>query len=68
MRFIAEVSEPTKKFWQSEQKVNTEMRNSIRVKAITFCIGLLLGVVDVKPILVRAQSLPRFAPNRFLRW
>jgi ABC-type nitrate/sulfonate/bicarbonate transport system substrate-binding protein len=59
MRFIAEVSEPTKKFWQSEQKVNTEMRNSIRLKAITFCIGLLLGVVDVKPILARAQSLPK---------
>ena len=34
------------------------MRNSIRVKAITFCVGIVLGVVDIKPILVRAQSLP----------
>ena len=31
----------------------------MRVKAITFCIGLVLSVVDVKPILVRAQSLPK---------
>ena len=36
MRFIAEVSEPTKKFWQSEQKVNTEMRNSIRAQSYYF--------------------------------
>ena len=35
------------------------MRNSIRVEAVTFCIGLVLGVVDVKPTLVRAQSLPK---------
>ena len=35
------------------------MRNSILVKAITFCIGLVLGLMDVKPILVRAQSLPK---------
>jgi ABC-type nitrate/sulfonate/bicarbonate transport system substrate-binding protein len=35
------------------------MRNSIRVKAIIFCIGLVLGVMDVKPILVGAQSLPK---------
>jgi ABC-type nitrate/sulfonate/bicarbonate transport system substrate-binding protein len=28
------------------------------VKAVTFCIGLVLGVVDVKPI-VCAQSLPK---------
>ena len=31
----------------------------MRIKAITFCIGLVLSVVDVKPILVRAQSLPK---------
>ena len=31
----------------------------MRVKAITFCIGLLLSVMDVKPIVVRAQSLPK---------
>src|SRR4029434_6846103 len=35
------------------------MRNFIRAKAITFCIGIVLGVVDVKPILARAQSLPK---------
>jgi NitT/TauT family transport system substrate-binding protein len=35
------------------------MRNSIRVQAMTFCIGLVLGVVGSKPILVRAQSLPK---------
>ena len=37
----------------------TWRRNSMWVKAVTFCIGLVLGVVDVKPILVRAQSLPK---------
>jgi len=31
----------------------------MRIKAITFCIGLVLSVVDVKPVLVRAQSLPK---------
>jgi len=31
----------------------------MRVKAITFCIGLLLSVMNVKPIVVRAQSLPK---------
>ena len=31
----------------------------MRVKAITFCIGLAFIVLDVKPILVRAQSLPK---------
>jgi NitT/TauT family transport system substrate-binding protein len=35
------------------------MRNSIRIKAITFFVGLVLAVVDVQPILVRAQSLPK---------
>ena len=35
------------------------MKNSIPVKAITFCIWLILGVVDVEPILVGAQSLPK---------
>ena len=29
------------------------------VKAITFCTWLILGVVDVEPILVGAQSLPK---------
>ena len=38
---------------------STEVKNSMRIKAITFCIGLVLSVVDVKPILVRAQSLPK---------
>ena len=38
---------------------STETGNSMRVKAITFCIGLLLSVMDVKPIVVRAQSLPK---------
>src|SRR5262245_41664025 len=37
----------------------TKMRNFMRLKAITFCIGLVLGVVDTQPILVRAQSLPK---------
>ncbi len=40
-------------------KVNTKMINSIPVKAITFCAWLILGAVDVEPILVRAQSLPK---------
>jgi len=31
----------------------------MRVKAITFCIGLVLSVVALKPILVCAQSLPK---------
>jgi len=31
----------------------------MRLKAITFCIGLVLGVTDIQPILVRAQSLPK---------
>ncbi|HEX7230640.1 MAG TPA: ABC transporter substrate-binding protein [Candidatus Binatia bacterium] len=31
----------------------------MRVKAITFCIGLAFIVLDVKPILVRAQALPK---------
>ena len=31
----------------------------MRLKAITFCIGLVLGVTDIRPILVRAQSLPK---------
>jgi len=31
----------------------------MKVKAITFCIGLLLSVMNVKPIVVRAQSLPK---------
>ena len=35
------------------------MTNSTRVKALAFCVGLVLGVMDVKPILVRAQSLPK---------
>ena len=38
---------------------STETGNSMRVKAITFCIGLLLSVMNVKPIVVRAQSLPK---------
>ena len=29
------------------------------VKAITFCTWLILGAVDVEPILVVAQSLPK---------
>jgi NitT/TauT family transport system substrate-binding protein len=35
------------------------MRKFMRLKAITFCIGLVLGVTDIQPILVRAQSLPK---------
>ena len=35
------------------------MRNPLRIKAITFCIGLVLGIVDGKPIAARAQSLPK---------
>jgi len=35
------------------------MGNSMRVKAITFCIGLVFSVLEIKPILVRAQSLPK---------
>ena len=31
----------------------------MRLKAITFCIGLVLGVTDIQPILVRAESLPK---------
>ena len=31
----------------------------MRVEAITFCIGLVLSVVALKPILVCAQSLPK---------
>jgi len=31
----------------------------MRVKAITFCIGLLLSVMNAKLIVVRAQSLPK---------
>jgi NitT/TauT family transport system substrate-binding protein len=31
----------------------------MRVKAITFCIGLVFSVLEIKPILVRAQSLPK---------
>jgi len=31
----------------------------MRLKAITFCIGLVLGVTDIQPILVRAQSLSK---------
>jgi len=31
----------------------------MRLKAITFGIGLVLGVTDIQPILVRAQSLPK---------
>ena len=31
----------------------------MRLKAISFCIGLVLGVTDIQPILVRAQSLPK---------
>jgi len=31
----------------------------MRLKAITFFIGLVLGVTDIQPILVRAQSLPK---------
>ena len=31
----------------------------MRIKAITFCIGLVLSVVALKPILVCAQSLPK---------
>jgi NitT/TauT family transport system substrate-binding protein len=35
------------------------MRKFMRLKAITFCIGLVLGVTDIQPILVRAQSLSK---------
>jgi NitT/TauT family transport system substrate-binding protein len=35
------------------------MRKFMRLKAITFSIGLVLGVTDIEPILVRAQSLPK---------
>src|SRR5215813_14090861 len=35
------------------------MRNLMRLKAMAFCIGLVLGVADIQPILVRAQSLPK---------
>ena len=35
------------------------MRKFMRLKAISFCIGLVLGVTDIQPILVRAQSLPK---------
>lgn len=38
---------------------NSEMRNSIRVKAIAFFVGLVLGVMVAKPILVYAQSFPK---------
>jgi NitT/TauT family transport system substrate-binding protein len=31
----------------------------MRIKAITFCIGIVLSVVALKPILVCAQSLPK---------
>ena len=31
----------------------------MRLKAISFCIGLVLGVTDIQPILVRAQSLSK---------
>jgi|SoiMethySBSTD1v2_1073268.scaffolds.fasta_scaffold331895_2 ABC-type nitrate/sulfonate/bicarbonate transport system substrate-binding protein len=31
----------------------------MRVKVITFCIWLVFSVLDIKPILVRAQSLPK---------
>jgi len=31
----------------------------MRLKAITFGIGLVLGVTDIQPILVRAESLPK---------
>ena len=31
----------------------------MRVKATAFCIGIILGVLDVRPIVVRAQSLPK---------
>src|SRR6516165_5624208 len=37
------------------------MKNSIPIKAITFCTWLILAVVDVEPILVGAQSLPKVA-------
>ena len=35
------------------------MMNSIRAKAITFSIGLVFSFVDIEPVLVRAQSLPK---------
>jgi len=38
---------------------STEVKNSMRIKAITFCIGLVFSVLEIKPILVRAQSLPK---------
>jgi ABC-type nitrate/sulfonate/bicarbonate transport system substrate-binding protein len=31
----------------------------MRVKAVTFCIGLVFSALAVKPILVRAQALPK---------
>jgi NitT/TauT family transport system substrate-binding protein len=35
------------------------MRNSIGIRTITFCIGIMLGVVDVIPTLVCAQSFSK---------
>jgi NitT/TauT family transport system substrate-binding protein len=35
------------------------MMHSIRVKAITFCVGIVLAIVDVEPTLVLAQALPK---------
>jgi hypothetical protein len=38
------------------------------MRIITFCIGLVLGVIVAEPILVRAQSLPKLVIGYPATW